>query len=252
MLSNKELRVCVVINMKKVVLQKYIAETGYSSRRQAEDMIRQGKVKVNKKTAELGMRVNEFDEVIIGDKKIKLVGKKIYIILNKPAGYTCTNRKFKGEKNIFELIELKERMFAAGRLDKNSRGLVLVTNDGELTERMTHPRFGHEKEYLIKLKVESKKLKVEEIIKSFKKGVDIGVNETGKAKKVEYLGGNKFKIILTEGKKRQIKRMFKELDLDVADLIRARIGNIELGKLKTGEWRYLEKNEITNMLNVNG
>jgi len=230
-----------------VVLQKYIAETGYSSRRRAEDMIRQGKVKVNKKTAELGMRVNEFDEVIIGGKKLKPVGKKIYLILNKPIGYTCTNRKFKDEKNIFELVNVKERLFVTGRLDKDSQGLVMLTNDGGLAERLTHPRFEHEKEYLIKLKVESRKLKVKEIIKNLKSGMDIGENETGKAKQVEYLGSNKFKIILTEGKKRQIRRMFKELDLDVADLIRVRISNIELGNLKTGEWRYLEKAEIAKL-----
>ena len=227
----------------KIVLQKYIAESGYSSRRQAEDMIRRGKVKVNKKTAELGMRVNESDEIIVEDKKLKPVVKKIYIVLNKPIGYTCTNRKFKDEKNIFELVDVKERLFAAGRLDKNSRGLVILTNDGGLAEQLTHPRFEHEKEYLIKLKVENKKLKVEEIIKSFKKGMDIGENETGKVKNVEFLGDKKFKIILTEGKKRQIRRMFKVLGLEVSDLIRVRVGSIGLGNLQTGKWRYLKKDE---------
>ena len=228
----------------KIVLQKYIAESGFCSRRRAEELIRQKKVKVNNEIAELGTRVSEKDEVVIAGKEIKLIKKKIYIILNKPAGYTCTNRKFKGEKNIFELVDVKERLYTVGRLDKNSHGLVLLTNDGDLTEQLTHPRFEHEKEYLVKLKVKSEKFKVEEIIKSFRKGVDIGENEIGKAKNVEYLGDDKFRIILTEGKKRQIKRMFGALNLEVADLKRIRISSVKLGNLKRGKWIYLEKNEI--------
>ncbi|RLC37994.1 pseudouridine synthase [Candidatus Falkowbacteria bacterium] len=228
----------------KIVLQKYIAESGFCSRRRAEELIRQKKVKVNNEIAELGTRVSEKDEVVIEGKEIKLIKKKIYIILNKPAGYTCTNRKFKGEKNIFELVDVKERLYTVGRLDKNSHGLVLLTNDGDLTEQLTHPRFEHEKEYLVKLKVKSEKFKVEEIIKSFRKGVDIGENEIGKAKNVEYLGDDKFRIILTEGKKRQIKRMFGALNLEVADLKRIRISSVKLGNLKRGKWIYLEKNEI--------
>lgn len=224
-----------------MVLQKYIAQSGYCSRRKAESFIVNGKVKVNGEIAKLGARVEEGDEVKICGKKLELENKKIYIILNKPVGYTCTNRRFEGEKNLFDLVKVKKRLFVVGRLDKNSRGLVLLTNDGDLTERMTHPRYEHEKEYEVKLKVESKKLKVDGVISKLKKGVNIGDGDgIVKVKNVECLGDGQFKIILTEGKKRQIRRMFKVVGYEVEDLFRVRIGNIKIGGLKEGEWKCMD------------
>lgn len=243
-----------------IVLQKYIAEAGLCSRRQAEELIRGGKVRVNGKVAELGARVTEEDEVLVNKEIIKKA-KKIYLILNKPEGYVCTNRCFKGEDNVFDLIKMKERLYVVGRLDKNSCGLVLVTNDGDMTERITHPRYGHEKEYEVRIKnkelhssSEYKEIKnnSKDLILNFEKGIDIGEGDGKvKAKKMEYLGDNKFKIVLTTGKKRQIRRMFKVLGLEIVDLIRTRIGSIELGKLKIGEWRYLKNEEISKLLKVN-
>ncbi|MFA5318624.1 MAG: pseudouridine synthase [Patescibacteria group bacterium] len=227
--------------MEKVVLQKFIADSGLCSRRKAEDLIRIGKVKINGHVAELGMKAGEEDEVIVDGNKIIINNRKIYIKLNKPAGYTCTNRKFKGEKNIFELVDLKERLFAVGRLDKDSRGLVLLTNDGELTNKLTHPRYGHEKEYIVE--VECSKLKVESIVKQIEQGVDVGEGDgIAKARDIKYLGDNKFKIVLGQGKKRQIRRMFKALGCDVIDLLRIRIGKFELEDLKEGEWEYINVN----------
>lgn len=230
----------------KIVLQKFIAQAGFCSRRQAEEFIKKGRVFINGKIAEPGMRADENDEVKIGGKRLVLHKKLIYIKLNKPEGYVCTSRKFKDEKNIFGLVGVKERLFATGRLDKDSRGLILLTNDGELADKLTHPRYEHKKNYEVRIKnygLSDEKIK--EIENKLKKGVDIGEGDGAvKAKDARWLGGNKFLIVLTEGKKRQIRRMFKAFGCQVVDLVRISIGELELGDLKEGEWRYLSNEEI--------
>lgn len=227
----------------KTVLQKFIASSGYCSRRKAEELIKNEKVYVNGKLAELGKRVDELDSVLVEGKKIKIDNKKIYIILNKPAGYVCTNKNFEGEKNIFDLVKTKEVLHAVGRLDKNSRGLVLLTNDGGLTQKFTHPSFEHEKEY--EVQVIGSRGKGLDIVKKFKKGIDIGDGDgVVKAKKVGSIGKDKFRIVLTEGKKRQIRRMFKAVGCEVVDLVRTRIGSIKLGNLKEGVWKKLDKEDV--------
>ena len=232
--------------MAKIILQKYISNSGYCSRRKAEEFIRLGQVRVNGKIAELGMKVLENDKIKVDDKLIVLPKKKIYIILNKPVGVTCTNRKFKGEKNVFEFLPAEfKNLHVVGRLDKNSHGLVLLTNDGDMTMRLTHPRFGHEKRYVVQLKIKNEELKIKGIVNSFLNGIDIGDGDgIAKAKNVEYLENNKFEIALTEGKKRQIRRMFKVLGLGVIDLKRTAIGDIELGNLEEGLWKKLNNSEI--------
>ena len=239
--------------MAKIVLQKFIANAGYCSRRKAEECIRSGQVKVNNKIAELGMKVSSDDKIEIGNKLIELPKEKIYIILNKPVGVTCTNRKFKNEKNVFELLpdEFKN-LHVVGRLDKNSRGLVLLTNDGDLTMRMTHPRFGHEKKYMVQLSIMNYQLhpssehkRIDQIIDNFLKGIDIGDGDgIVKAKNIKYLEKDKFEIILTEGKKRQIRRMFKKIGLKVSDLQRVAIEEIELGGLNEGKWKKLKSGDL--------
>ncbi len=222
----------------KIVLQKYIADSGYCSRRKAEDLIRNKKVLINDKIAELGVKADKANEVKIGNKVIKPIEDKIYIKLNKPIGYTCTNRKFKNEKNVFDLVNLKERLFVVGRLDKDSRGLVVLANDGNWAEKMMHPRFEHEKEYRVKIKHQTSNVK-DDIKNKFLGGVDIGEGDGFvKARKVEYIKEDVFKIILTQGKKRQIRRMFKALGLNIIDLERVRIGGIKLDELKEGKFVY--------------
>lgn len=223
----------------KTVLQKYIANSGLCSRRQAESLIRDGKVLINGEKANLGARVDANDTVEVNGQAIKEDKKKIYIKLNKPKGYTCTNRDFKGEKNVFELVDVPERLFIAGRLDKNSHGLVILTNDGDLMQELTHPRNEHEKVYhvLVDLPTQKKQDISSDIIKQFKAGIDIGEGDgLVKAKRMKYLNNNLFEMALTTGKKRQIRRMFQALNYGVQDLKRIRIGKYGLGNLKEGRW----------------
>jgi len=251
--------------MAKIVLQKFIAQSSCCSRRKAEEMIKNSKVQVNGRPAELGMKVDEKDDVRIYGKKILLSNDKIYIMLNKPAGYTCTNRKFPGEKNVFELLSTTnvktnigttpglslriKKLIIVGRLDKNSRGLVLLTNDGGLAQKLTHPKFEHEKEYIVV--TGHCPATTDMIIKKLNNGIDIGEGDgIVKTKNINYLGNNKFKIILTQGKKRQIRRMFKALGCEVTGILKTRIGNLKLNDLPAGRWRFLNNEEIKKLKSV--
>ncbi len=217
-------------------IQKFIARSGYCSRRKAEKLIEEKKVTVNKNLAKLGMRVSEKDVIRIEGKTLKPKEKTIIIALNKPKGYSCTHKEVPGEKNIFTLLDLKERVFIAGRLDKNSRGLVILTNNGELAYKLTHPSFEHEKEYKVEL---SKDLK-EEVAEKLKEGVDIGEKTKAKIKEIEKIKNKKYRVILSEGKNRQIRRMFEVFNYTVTDLQRVRIDKYKLKKIKEGNWYFIE------------
>ncbi len=251
------------------ILQKYIAASGLCSRRQAQALIANGKVLVNNKVAELGQAVTEKDIVKINNKIITAAPEKIYLKLNKPKDYTCTNRSFPGEKNVFDLIKTKERLFIVGRLDKDSHGLVLLTNDGELAQRLTHPKFEQPKTYLVQLtngsivethsyaslrrtsqtcKNTQPSANVEAIIKRLLSGIDIKEDDgIARAQSAKYLGANRFALVLTQGKKRQIRRMFSALGFKVIDLQRTKIANLELGDLKLGQYQNLTITEIKNI-----
>jgi len=232
--------------MPGIVLQKFIADSGFCSRRQAEVLIKAGKVELNGEKARLGLRVGENDVVKINGKKIGLAKERIYIKLNKPAGYVCTNAGFRGEKSVFDLVNLKTRMFVVGRLDKESRGLVLLTNDGELAQKLTHPSFQHEKIY--ELRVSGHLGRVNEVVKNIKAGVNIGEGDgVVKPKNVKYLDADRFSLVLTEGKKRQIRRMFEAVGCEVTDLLRTEISGLTLWKLGEGEWKFLTKEEINKL-----
>ncbi|MEK7097985.1 MAG: pseudouridine synthase, partial [Patescibacteria group bacterium] len=216
-----------------IVLQKYIAQGGKYSRREAEELIRRGLVAVNGKKAELGMRAEDGDLIEVRKRRLDLAKEQMYIKLNKPVGFTSTSKDFKGEKNIFDLVRIKEKLIIAGRLDKNSRGLILLTNDGELVQKITHPSFEHEKEYIITItEPEIFDNELPRILSSFKKGIDIGEDYgVVRVKDIRYLGANKFAIVLTQGKKRQLRSMFYEMGYQVSDLLRVRIGNLKLNDL---------------------
>lgn len=246
-----------------IILQKFIASfSDKYSRRKAEELIRLGKVFVNDSEAVLGQRVNpEKDIIQIGDKIIKNKDKAglIYIKFNKPIGFVSTLANFSSEKNIFQLINIKERVFPIGRLDKNSRGLMILTNDGELTQKLTHPSFKHDKIYEAKVKFvgkdinkfkSEKEISVKQLISMMEGGFDIGEGDgIAKAKKVELIKVNFFRIILNEGKKRQLRRMFSILGFKVIDLKRIEIAGLKLEGLAEGSWQYLSNKELNNLKN---
>ena len=226
-----------------VVLQKFISDSGFCSRRKAEELIRLGKVKVNNRLAELGMRADENDEVVVfGKKVISRSSGNIYIALNKPAGYTCTNRTFKNEKNIFSLVDVKDRLFVVGRLDKDSTGLVILTNDGQWAEKVSHPRYQHEKEYIVKIKSDKKlsENQVRTLIDILQKGVQLDDGSLARTRVAKYIGQNTFELILTQGKKRQIRRTFAALGYNIFSLQRVRIGDICLDDLPEGSWKSIK------------
>ena len=231
----------------KISIQKAIASSGYASRRQAEKLIKAGQVTINDKLAMVSDRVDiEVDQVKVNGKLINTKQDKLYLILNKPKGYTCSNRYFPGEKNIFSLIKRPERLFAVGRLDKDSRGLVLITNDGDLALKLSHPRYEVSKEYEVRLK--EKEFNLREMQQKFVSGIDIGEKRLAVAKSLSYLQNNLFSVVLREGKKRQIKRMFAKLNLTVLDLKRVSLAGIELGKLSEGQTRELKAEELNKLL----
>lgn len=234
------------------VLQKIIAESGLMSRREAAKLIKGGGVKINGHLAKLGDRAdNKQDVILVRNQVLPINNPKIYLKINKPPGYTCTNRIFAKEKNIFELIKLPQRLFTIGRLDKHSQGLLIITNDGLLAQRLTHPKFGHEKIYQVSIATNDGSISLEEkvaakIISSLQQGVNIGEGDGKvKVKKAKYLNKNFFELILNEGKKRQIRRMFKVLGFKIIHLERTGFAGVDLKDLKLGAWEYLNEKEIT-------
>ncbi len=230
----------------KKILQKIIAETGFCSRHSAETMINKGQVKVNGVLAVPGDMAEEGDKITVAGRVIGAARTKVYIKMNKPVGYTCTTREFKNEKNIYELSDSIPRgVFPVGRLDKNSRGLLFLTNDGDLSLLLSHPRFAHEKVYEVKVPSDITDISVEKAKATFLKGVNLGQEEgTAKAKRVKYLQNGLFEITLDEGKKRQLRRMFADVKIKVIDLKRIKFAGLELGNLPEGKWGYLNKKEL--------
>ncbi|MBT4277830.1 rRNA pseudouridine synthase [Candidatus Falkowbacteria bacterium] len=229
-------------------LQKYIASCGVCSRRGAEKLIIKGQITINNKIARVTDRVQENDTVKLNNKLIKPIDKKVYIMLNKPVGYTCTTKTFKDEKNIFELIKLKERLFTVGRLDKDSSGLLILTNDGDLTLKLTHPKYRHEKEYEVLV---DKKITIKNI-EELKRGVfikDENKNQSikVKAKSIKKQGDNKISLIIAEGKKRQVRQMLSAAGLRVVKLKRTRVSSLLLGDLPEGKSRDLTDREIKSL-----
>jgi 23S rRNA pseudouridine2604 synthase len=225
-------------NENSISLNKYISNTGICSRREANKLIADKKVEINGKAAELGNRVSPGDKVTIDGRPIKSAPKSIYIAVNKPIGIVCTTDK-KERKNIVDFIDHKERLFPIGRLDKPSQGLIFLTNDGDIVNKILRAGNSHEKEYVVRVD----KVLDQKFISQMAGGIPILGTVTKKCK-VSKINKNVFKITLTQGLNRQIRRMCEYLGYDVKTLKRTRIMNIELGKLKVGEWRYLSKTEI--------
>lgn len=221
-------------------LNKFIASAGVCSRRKADELISAGKVKINGKIIkELGVAVDEAnDEVEVDGKIIKPESAKIYLAINKPLGYISGAHTWQGE-SVLDLIKIKERVYPVGRLDKDSVGLLILTNDGDFAYKLTHAKFGHEKEYEV---VFDKILKKEDI-KIFEAGMMLD-DEKVQPIKVIKVRGNTANLILKEGINRQIRRMAEARNYRVKYLKRVRIGKLKLGDLKIGEYRAIKPNEV--------
>ena len=229
------------MNDNSVSLNKYISETGICSRREADRWIEAGRVKINGKPAAKGNRVFEKDLVTIDGKPLKSKPKAVFIALHKPAGITCTTDQSEKD-NIIDFVGHKERIFPIGRLDKASTGLIFLTNDGDIVNKILRAENNHEKEYVVTVDkpVDAR------FIKRMSSGIPI-LDTTTNPCKVEKIGEYAFKIILTQGLNRQIRRMCEYLDYKVITLKRIRIMNIRLEGLKFGKWRDLTKEELSEL-----
>lgn len=223
-------------------INKYIAQAGICSRRKAEDLIKDKRVKVNGKFVEdFSFQVNKGDKVEVDGKLIE-IEDKFYYKLNKPIGYISSNYDPHNEKDLESLVNLNKRFFCAGRLDMDSHGLMLITNDGDVVNKLIHPKFEVNKEYIVK--IDRLLSKSEENI--FTKPIDLGQGEIAVDQEIKLLNKkeNAYQVIIHQGYNRQIRRMFKKLNSEVLDLKRIKIGQIELGDLKEGAYTKLDKGEM--------
>jgi 23S rRNA pseudouridine2604 synthase len=223
-------------------LNKTISETGFCSRRAADKLIKEGKVKVNGEIADLGVKVLATDTIIIGKEIITKEVKNIYLAFNKPVGITCTTDT-SIKSNIISFINYNERIFPVGRLDKPSEGLIFMTNDGDIVNKILRSKNNHEKEYIVTV---DKKI-TSQFIKKMRNGVPI-LNTVTKKCRVGRIDNHTFSITLTEGLNRQIRRMCNYFDYEVKTLKRIRVMNIELGNLKVGKYRSFTSTEIKELL----
>ena len=221
-------------------INKFIAQAGYASRRKADDLIKSGKVKVNGKVLnQMGYDIRE-DDIVSIDGDILKLEEFFYYKLNKPVGYITSNYDPHNKKDLNNLIEIDERFFAAGRLDKDSHGLLIITNDGDFTNVLTHPSSGISKGYIVKVD----KLLNDKQIEKFKNGLDIGRGEITSDAIIRYIKNNTYVVAIRQGYNRQIRRMFDVLGSNVLDLKRERIGAIYLDDLKEGQYKRFNQKEM--------
>jgi 23S rRNA pseudouridine2605 synthase len=230
-------------------LQKILARAGYGSRRSCEVLISDGRVRVNGQTAILGTKADpDTDEILVDGQPIpKVANDKVYIALYKPRGVLSDDARDDPRKSVFDLVPLPEHLFVVGRLDFDSEGLMILTNDGNLANRLTHPRYGHEKEYRVLVAARPD----EEQLKTWRRGVVLedGYRTAPAQVALESLAGKGawLRVVMREGKKRQIRETAKTIGLPVVRILRVRIGSLHLGSLKTAEWRYLTPEEIAEL-----
>jgi 23S rRNA pseudouridine2604 synthase len=225
-------------------LNKYIAESGFCSRRKADSLIENGSVKINGNIAKLGDQVSERDKVSINNQVLTPKNEDIFIVLNKPYGVICTKDK-DAKDTIYDYVKSDDRLLYAGRLDVESSGLVLLTNNGDIINKITRPSSNHEKEYVVTVDKEMTR----KFIYSMASGVMLDGSKT-KPAKVRKLTDTKFNIVLTEGRNRQIRRMCASLGYEATSLKRVRIMNIKLGQLGVGNSRPLTKTERRELLSA--
>lgn len=229
-------------NQKKIRINKYLARSGLGSRRSVEKIIKSGSVSVNKRTiSDLSYQVDPLkDKVAVDRKEIKLPELKYYA-LNKPKGYVVTKSDPYATKTIFSLLPQDNTLFSVGRLDKETSGLIIITNDGDFAQRIIHPSNKVEKEY----EVITKNKISERQIEALSKTINLNDGPT-KLTGIDLVGDKKIIVKIEEGRKRIIRRIFKKIGNEVEELRRLRIGNIKLGALKVGEFRTLTEKEVQN------
>jgi 23S rRNA pseudouridine2605 synthase len=221
-------------------LQKVLSRAGFGSRRACEELIAAGRVTVNGRTAHLGRRVEaEVDAVAVDGIPVSVRAGLVYYLLNKPRGVVTTARDPQGRRTVVELVPLEPRVFPVGRLDADSEGLLLVTNDGELTHRLTHPSFGVEKQYLAEVEGTPSPAAVRRL----REGVDLEDGRTAPAK-VAAVSPSALRITIHEGRNRQVRRMCAAVGHPVTRLVRTRIGPLAERSLRPGEWRPLTLAEV--------
>ena len=225
-------------------IARYLAQAGITSRRKAETLVKKGLVRVNGRVVrDLSFKIDpDRDRVTVSGQPVVLNKKRVYVLLYKPRGYLSASKDRYNRPLVNNLVKLPGvRLFPVGRLDLDSEGLLIMTNDGELTYRLTHPRFGIEKEYIVHLHKEPGE-ELEKLIQGIQVGEDFL-----KAEYVERLVGKRVRIVLKEGKKREIRRMLGKLGYRTVRLIRIREGPIHLGGLKPGEYRFLKQKEVRTL-----
>ncbi len=226
-------------------VQKFLSEQGVASRRKAEEFIKSGQVSINGRRAKLGDKVNpDTDEVKVYGKLVKKVGearaKKIYIALNKPKGYVVSKRDPNGRKTVFSLLpeNIRTKVHNVGRLDYDTEGLLIMTNDGDLTQELSHPKYEHDKEYEVVTDITPKPQQLEKL----RDGVELPTGQTFPAA-IKMRSGKVF-ITIHEGKKRQVRRMFAAVGLGVTNLKRIRINKMLLGDIPAGQYIEIKKSDI--------
>lgn len=224
-------------------LNKFLSEAGVCSRREADRQIENGQVRINGKIATMGQRVFPTDVVEYKEKEIFAKPKPVLLLFNKPKGIVCTAEK-REKNNIVDYIHYPTRLYPVGRLDKDSRGLILMTNQGDLVNKIMRGRYGHEKEYIVRVE----KPVTSDFIEEMKKGVYLSeLKVTTRPCQVEKLSKFTFRIILTQGLNRQIRRMCQEFGYHVRDLQRVRIMNLLVDGIKEGEYREIQPEEYEKL-----
>lgn len=227
--------------MEEIRLNKYLSEAGVCSRREADRAVSAGRVLVNGQKAQTGQKVSDGDEILFDGQKVCREEELILLAVNKPRGIVCTTAEGEGE-NIVDFLHYPKRIYPIGRLDKNSEGLILMTNRGDLVNRILRGGNEHEKEYLVKVD----KLLTERFLRDMSNGVEI-LDTVTKPCRVEQVGRQSFRIILTQGLNRQIRRMCEALGYKVVYLKRTRIMNIRLDTLRRGAYRKIEGEELARL-----
>ena len=222
-------------------LNKYLSANGFCSRRQADELIAAGRVKINGQLAKMGEQVGPNDRVTVDEKAVQQSVGHTYLMVNKPIGVICTSDR-RAKDNVLDLVGSDRRLFPVGRLDVESSGLLLLTDDGELTNRLTHPRYGHEKEYLVRLAEDISDADLAVLAA----GVELDGTKTQPAD-IRRIDTNRLTVTIREGRNRQVRRMCESVGHRVIGLRRVRIHTLMLGQLPPGAWRELTGQEVTQL-----